>query len=825
VKSKIDFSPSEMAYWDYTVLKSTAENEIASELYKLDLARLLNLAFHMTRYPVRAAEGIFPTQLKSRVFTQLSRLGVDGIPDDWELGDPVPVRKNFTAKPLPIVRKTFHVMPHSLYKADHSWEMLTDSLSKDVEMSEITESNPPLADVPASSDDSAIGGMNTDLRLPPKVEFLLKKAHERNIRLFVNAKERNENCKCFYGSRKDTIRWTVRIMLEVYKNGKWQEENFYSHDVDAEDSIQSILGKVVASAKRREKSLVEEFKKDLRNGVVADVDVYMVSPVIVYNKMILLRRTKVNQTSSLKDLITNQLVYECPTFVACSKAGPKSSHSKKYLIDLNPPVVVVGYSPERSDFERQSSPKSVLPKNDDTPWTIAANAVQEKRTAFTLTPSEVAASDSQTLTGLSCEDQKLLVALMPWDRVVTLALHLSSKNDECSKNLLILCNLRLEKLGIAHLPEGWTTSEKVPTLPGYSSSCFVPFSTFEMVEVPFFTKTLVDVKKVAEKLLSLRTSLNVSEESPRLFLHFEPRNERERQLISETKARGIYFAFSVDTVCDADDRSHYDTASKSISWTVEVTFGATIDRSFMTETVLVHDVLETTSLAKVARLAVQQLSGHNDLTERFRSKTIDDDTRFINILYTVPRIPTAGLDSERYQRIRHARSLRENLEDKVVVSRPKFLVIPKDQSTKFNSKFMTTAQENFLTDFVLSQKILSRPKTVEVQHLNLFDHLHHYLSRELINLKENDAAASKKKKEPASEKKKEQSKKKKEPKSTGAAVPVPEAVAKSPLPYELVVPVNFRYGAKSVIQNRELTFSDMKDAEVIPIYLLLRFGH
>ncbi|KAK6061609.1 hypothetical protein COOONC_00727 [Cooperia oncophora] len=191
------------------------------------------------------------------------------------------------------------------------------------------------------------------------------------------------------------------------------------------------------------------------------------------------------------------------------------------LTEVNPPVLVTGQSPEKPCLSLHEKSPSI----DATPRpAVVSSGLQEKKTAFTLTPDQVAASDYHTLKGLPWEDQKLLVSLMPWDRAASLALHLKSHADESgSENLLILCNLRLEKLGVGPLPDGWKTSDRIPTLSGYSPTSFPPFSSFDMVEVPFFPKSLADVKTMAEKLTALKTSSNIPEGPSRLLLRFDPR--------------------------------------------------------------------------------------------------------------------------------------------------------------------------------------------------------------------------------------------------------------------------------------------------------------
>lgn len=111
------------------------------------------------------------------------------------------------------------------------------------------------------------------------------------------------------------------------------------------------------------------------------------------------------------------------------------------------------------------------------------------------------------------------------------------QDENDTKNLLILCNLRLgeltlnynctslsersfflEKLGIGALPDDWKTSDKVPVLPGYSSSTFTPFFSFDICEVPLVSKVMSDVKCLSEEVSSLRNDTD----NPRLFLRFEP---------------------------------------------------------------------------------------------------------------------------------------------------------------------------------------------------------------------------------------------------------------------------------------------------------------
>ncbi|KAK6061608.1 hypothetical protein COOONC_00726 [Cooperia oncophora] len=150
---------------------------------------------------------------------------------------------------------------------------------------------------------------------------------------------------------------------------------------------------------------------------------------------------------------------------------------------------------------------------------------------------------------------------------------------------------------------------------------------------------------------------------------------------------------------------------------------------------IIHGILETTSLSEIVRVAVLKFKESNEFIANFLPKIVVSGTRFIDILYNVPRIATAKFDLERYQRTKPTESLLENLEGKVVVDKPKFSVILKDQSTKFSSKFMPSAQESDLIDFVQTQKVLTKPRSVGAHYLNLFDHLHNCLSVELMCLR------------------------------------------------------------------------------------------
>lgn len=125
--------------------------------------------------------------------------------------------------------------------------------------------------------------------------------------------------------------------------------------------------------------------------------------------------------------------------------------------------------------------------------------------------------------------------------MVALAVRLKAIRDSDSEDLLIQCNLRLGRraviripasyasskcvvplgeLGIPTLPDGWSTSDKVPTLPGRCSSNFTPFMSFDMAEAPLVAKTITDVKKIFEEIATLKNTLGIPVGDVRSCLRF-----------------------------------------------------------------------------------------------------------------------------------------------------------------------------------------------------------------------------------------------------------------------------------------------------------------
>ncbi|WKY11854.1 hypothetical protein Q1695_003433 [Nippostrongylus brasiliensis] len=676
-KQMLELSHSEMAYWDYDMVG--AASDFKEALDKMSFTRLVNLAFHLKRFPPRRNTN-FTKKLKKYLFSSLDAQGVI-FSARWKLDQPIP-KKPRCMKVFPRVEEVFHVEHFPNYKENRTWD-------------EIANPSEPVF---------------------PEMD-----------------------CQCSYDARTDLILWSVQMKLEAFKDGVFEEGIFHIHKVYDFDSLQSILRNFVFDVASRRHSLADEFKPTIRDDGMKFIEMFMVTPILKEDKIVMLRRASVDYTLSLANAIKSTVVVDCPRFIARCKIGFDESVVEKEFADVDPPIPVLKCK-EEEETPKTDAPKETSPEPKRLDILPHMETLLAKEVAFTLTPTQVAASDLEVLKGQPWDDQKFLVSVMPWDRVAALILYLrSANNDDHLKNLLILCELRLEKVGIGPIPEDWLTTHKVPTLPGYSPSMFPPFLTFGMAEVPLNAKSMFDVKNIAEELAALKDSTKL--ELPRLLIRFEPR---------------------------------------SILWSVDVVFSA-----------------KTDGKSEVVRQAVQEFTGEDKVIDLFRPETTEDDMRSVDVLFAVPRIESAKFDVERYQRLKLSHSLMESLRDKVVINKPKFLIVLKEHSSVFSTKLMRANEEKALVEFYGSQRQLTQPKSTGAQFLGLFDAVHENLLRELISLREMECNTSVK------------SKKK--------AVPQPirtqEPHLQSAPPTELPIPTSLHYGPKKILPIREMTFTEKKNIE------------
>uniref|UniRef100_A0A8L8KI25 HET domain-containing protein n=1 Tax=Heligmosomoides polygyrus TaxID=6339 RepID=A0A8L8KI25_HELPZ len=221
----------------------------------------------------------------------------------------------------------------------------------------------------------------------------------------------------------------------------------------------------------------------------------------------------------------------------------------------------------------------------------------------------------------------------------------------------------------------------------------------------------------------------------------------------------------------------------------------------------------------------------------------------LEILLVVPRIQGSKADQERYQRTIHSTSLAENLKDKVVVDRPAFLIVFKDDrdvdgkveaglsirnarrnfanfkakmtalrrsdgtvtfsrrtmekvihdsySDLFDSHLISPEEEKALIDFVLVEKLLTPPAPSKLQFLNLFDLIHDRLSTELSCLRRVQLAKSGTT----------------EGVKGGQNASEEDDYRNSLPPFERALPLNVNYGPRTVLPIRELTFKELRDVE------------
>ncbi|VDP34740.1 unnamed protein product [Heligmosomoides polygyrus] len=356
------------------------------------------------------------------------------------------------------------------------------------------------------------------------------------------------------------------LKLELFVNDQWKEGNYTIHNLYQIDSLKSVRQQAsMSSPTYRKVSLIAKLKE---SGKVDEMELYMLVPVVEDDKVVKMRRIVVDSKLSLVAAMKANTVVDCPRFIARSKDGSEDAPRNDEFVPVEPPMSVIGYSPS---LETSSSPG----KKDDVPHRLEPTTAP----AFTLSPNQVAASDRDILRGLSLEDQQLLFSQMPWERVVALAVRLKAIRDSDSEDLLIQCNLRLGELGIPTLPDGWSTSDKVPTLPGRCSSNFTPFMSFDMAEAPLVAKTITDVKKIFEEIATLKNTLGIPVGDVRSCLRFgalyaKPSTSEER-LLPEAWARGIHYAFSIpSTEREDDNQSYHDFVLRTVVWSVEVTFSA-----------------------------------------------------------------------------------------------------------------------------------------------------------------------------------------------------------------------------------------------------------
>ncbi|WKY11853.1 hypothetical protein Q1695_003433 [Nippostrongylus brasiliensis] len=789
-KQMLELSHSEMAYWDYDMVG--AASDFKEALDKMSFTRLVNLAFHLKRFPPRRNTN-FTKKLKKYLFSSLDAQGVI-FSARWKLDQPIP-KKPRCMKVFPRVEEVFHVEHFPNYKENRTWDEIANP-SEPV----FPESEKPKGGTPepitsfAATIVSRRKGIPTLLR---DVNMWLKKSNQKGIDTYISGGStigQELDCQCSYDARTDLILWSVQMKLEAFKDGVFEEGIFHIHKVYDFDSLQSILRNFVFDVASRRHSLADEFKPTIRDDGMKFIEMFMVTPILKEDKIVMLRRASVDYTLSLANAIKSTVVVDCPRFIARCKIGFDESVVEKEFADVDPPIPVLKCK-EEEETPKTDAPKETSPEPKRLDILPHMETLLAKEVAFTLTPTQVAASDLEVLKGQPWDDQKFLVSVMPWDRVAALILYLrSANNDDHLKNLLILCELRLEKVGIGPIPEDWLTTHKVPTLPGYSPSMFPPFLTFGMAEVPLNAKSMFDVKNIAEELAALKDSTKL--ELPRLLIRFEPRNHVEQRLLSETTSRQIHFAFSMIPL-EENDKTRFDITSRSILWSVDVVFSAKTDGKSEERSAVLHGVSERSSLCEVVRQAVQEFTGEDKVIDLFRPETTEDDMRSVDVLFAVPRIESAKFDVERYQRLKLSHSLMESLRDKVVINKPKFLIVLKEHSSVFSTKLMRANEEKALVEFYGSQRQLTQPKSTGAQFLGLFDAVHENLLRELISLREMECNTSVK------------SKKK--------AVPQPirtqEPHLQSAPPTELPIPTSLHYGPKKILPIREMTFTEKKNIE------------
>ncbi|EYC38424.1 hypothetical protein Y032_0717g1788, partial [Ancylostoma ceylanicum] len=792
-KDKLKFTPPEMAEKDYAMLRKIPALLVREKVAPMQLERLVNLGYHLKKYPLPDEEKDCCSRLKCLIFQKLHHLGVARLGGNWTLNDKIPA--------LPGCTKTFGKVPSTFQvkkplnndqSDDFVWARLPHRLKEgqcnkleDEEEEEEKPTDTKRLDVPGPLTEGDQPKFVRD------VEMLLTKARNKGVQMFISAEAKGnqtQECKCFYDPTTDSISWSLMITLEAVRNGKYQEEVFDIHGIYEKDSLQSIVRNFVFDIANRRHSLADEFKPTIRDDNMANVELSIMVPVITENKMVQLKRTAADPTLSLADAIKSKVVVDCPRFIARCKLGFKTVSAEvaavKEVVEVDPPLLVRA---EGSTAKPPSSFKEAAKKTSEEDSSLKG----KMEVAFTLTPNQVASNDRDTLKTLPWEDQKLLVSLMPWDRVVALVLLLRAcKEENDAKNLLILCNLRLEKLGIGPLPDEWKTSEKVPVLPGHCSSIFPPFSFFDMCEVPLVSRSLNDVRYLSEEVSSLRNDVD----SPRLCLRFEPRNHFEQRLFTEARSRGIHFVFSMNVESEEKDRSHYDFASRAILWSVDVTFFKDNNGTVLKETMVMNGISEKISLNEMLRQSVLQFSKDEKALPCFGSTILDAATRFVDLLHVVPRIPSSKFDLERYQPTKLSSCLADNLKEKFVVDRPHFLVVLKDQLKLFSSKLITPAEEKALLEFEESQQSLTKPEITGPQYLNLFDLVHRNLSMEMNRLRTQKPSSVSKTRD------------------SSLSAMHSEPHLHSPIPYEVTLPGN-QYGPRRVLPQREMTFSELKSAE------------
>ncbi|KHJ97263.1 hypothetical protein OESDEN_02766 [Oesophagostomum dentatum] len=683
---EIRLLPSEMAHLDYVLLKDVSLSVLKSTIYRLPLDRVADM-------------------------------NVAKLPPNWTLKDDIPARgtQRFGKVPEVFVIK-------KIANEDQLKSFTWPGLPKPAEAKEGTSTEkvaaPPAKLVPRSvvkpaekkQKEKVQPSSAKPLDLPktltegdlpkffPGVEMLLKKARSDGVHMFISADTEGaqaQSCKCQYDASTDCISWTVMIKLEVCENGKLQEEVFHVDNVYGGDSLQSILRNFVFDIVDRRHSLADKFKQTLKDDEMKFIEMSMLLPVIKEKQMMQLKRIAVDHTLSLNETIKAKELVDCPRFIARNKQGFKHPAPPEEVIEVDCPLFVFG-----GNLQTTTAPAPVPSTFKDVVKNTAMLDSAIEEVAFMLTTNQVASNDRDTLKTLSWDDQKLLISLMPWDRLVALIELLRTLPDENdTKNLLVLCNLRLEKLGIGPLPDDWSTSAKVPVLPGHSSTSFPTFTMFSMAE---------------------------------------------------------------------------------------------------RETEFLHGVSENITLNEMTRQAVLQFSKRDNIQSRFGSTILDEATRFIEVLYVVPRIPSSKFDVERYQHVKLSSSIMENLKEKLVIDHPQFVIVLKDQLNRLSSKIITNAEEKALFDFEESQRTLAKPPVPRLQYLNLIDMVYMNLTEKRDRLRAPEA--------PSSE---TQPRKKK---STVPSTPI-EPHLQSPAPFEVPPPANRYYGPRKVLPHREMTFNELKNAE------------
>ncbi|CAJ0589863.1 unnamed protein product [Cylicocyclus nassatus] len=814
----IELPPSEMAYRDYLHLKEIPLAEMRVTIDSMQLVRLVNLGYYIKKYPPKMEKRSPINTIKSLLFDRLSKLGVGRL-EGWNrsLSNIPGLKRTSKFGRLP---KTFrdvrlpgeadsYVWP-GLPEEEREKERLLMQAEKEgakaaLELQEREAAKAkgctPSKNVNSSSSKPEVPKVLTKelpRELPkffPSIGNLLKMVRGQGVYYYISSDTKgaqSQKCKCEYDASKDSIRWSLEITLEVCKHDAHQVEKSYAHYMDGKDSLESILSKHLAT--NPDKHLAAEFKQTMKENSMKFFEMSLMLPIIKESQMVQLERVAVDYKLPLLDAIKSKVVVDCPRFIVRDVRGFKQPPPQGLVIDVDTPLFVLGGSSVSPGSAHAFSFKDFAMKavEDNADFVQAEKPVEEA--AFSMTPLWVASNDRELLKTLAPDDQKLIISLMPWDRLVALILHLRLLQDPDAVSLLILCNPQLAKLGIADLPRFWTTAEKVPILPGHPSSAFKSFSMFNLAEAPLVSKTMTDVRYLVEEVTALRSTIDV----PEVCMRFEPNSYREQRLYAEAHNRDVHFAFSLSPDIEDQERSHYDFTTRTILWSVEIVCFRDNNGTVQRDTQFLHGLSEKTSIDEMVRQAVLQLRKDKENMDRYGSVFLDEATRFVDVLYMLPRIQNSKFDFERYQKTKMSTSLLENLKGKLVLDHPRFMIVLIDQVTMFSSKMLTQAQEKSLFEFEKIQRDLAQTPNTGPQFLNLFDLVHKNLTMELNRIRTLDPGKA------------EQHRKRKPPPVTYVRS---EAHLNSPIPYEVPSPANCHYGPQKILPQREMTFNELKHAE------------